>query len=332
MRSSALAVVAVAACPRWCSRRRAGRDSTQAAALVGARRGIRHVAKPGGRSRQVGLYRGARAPRDAAARPMTGERALRGLREAERRFARRRRRRDQERTAQADFNLDQINEGRVLFALADATHDPRYGRAAATLRAQLARNRARPDGGFWHKQIYPEQMWLDGLYMAEPFYAQFAARHADTAAMTDVTRQFLIVAQHLRDSTTGLYYHAWDSARRQPWADPATGRSKNFWGRAVGWYLMAAIDVLDYLPANHPNRPALVRIVQDSPTRRRACRTRAAYGGKCSINRIARAITSRNRRRRCSPTRSPRAREWATSRRNTTRSPRARSTACCISS
>ncbi len=164
---------------------------------------------------------------------------------------------------QADFNLDQINEGRVLFALTDAKRDPRYDRAAATLRAQLAAQPRTKDGGFWHKQIYPEQMWLDGLYMAEPFYAQFAARHADTAAMTDVTRQFLLVAQHLRDSTTGLYYHAWDSARRQPWADPATGRSKNFWGRAVGWYLMAAIDVLDYLPANHPNRPALVRIVQE---------------------------------------------------------------------
>ncbi len=162
-----------------------------------------------------------------------------------------------------DFNLDQINEGRVLFALADAMRDPRYDRAAATLRAQLAAQPRTRDGGFWHKQIYPEQMWLDGLYMAEPFYAQYAQRHADTAAMTDVTRQFLLVAQHLRDSTTGLYYHAWDSARRQPWADPATGRSKNFWGRAVGWYLMAAIDVLDYLPANHPNRPALLRIVQE---------------------------------------------------------------------
>ena len=162
----------------------------------------------------------------------------------------------------ADFNLDQINEGRVLFALADATHDARYPRAADLLRAQLAAQPRTTNGGFWHKKIYPEQMWLDGLYMAEPFYAQFAARHADTSAMTDVTRQFLIVERQLRDPATGLFYHAWDSAHRQPWADPSTGRSKNFWGRAVGWYLMAAIDVLDYLPPNHPNRPALVRIVQ----------------------------------------------------------------------
>jgi unsaturated rhamnogalacturonyl hydrolase len=165
---------------------------------------------------------------------------------------------------QADFNLDQINEGRVLFALSDAIPDRRYQRAADQLRAQLASQPRTADRGFWHKQIYPEQMWLDGLYMAEPFYAEYAQRHAppDTAALTDVTRQFLLVAQHLRDSSTGLYYHAWDSARRQPWADPATGRSKNFWGRAVGWYLMAAVDVLDYLPKNHPNRPAMIEIVR----------------------------------------------------------------------
>ena len=162
----------------------------------------------------------------------------------------------------ADFNLDQINEGRVLFALSDATRDPRYSRAAERLRAQLASQPRTTGGGFWHKRIYPEQMWLDGLYMAEPFYAQFAARHADTSATTDVTRQFVIVERQLRDPATGLFYHAWDSARRQPWADPSTGRSKNFWGRAVGWYLMAAIDVLDYLPPDHPNRPALVHIVQ----------------------------------------------------------------------
>jgi unsaturated rhamnogalacturonyl hydrolase len=163
---------------------------------------------------------------------------------------------------QAEFNLDQINEGRVLFALADVTHDSRYLRVADRLRAQLAAQPRTASGGFWHKKIYPEQMWLDGLYMAEPFYAEFAARARDTAAMTDVTHQFMIVEQQLRDLKTGLYYHAWDSAHQQPWADPITGRSKNFWGRAVGWYLMAAIDVLDYLPTNHRDRPALIRIVQ----------------------------------------------------------------------
>ena len=84
----------------------------------------------------------------------------------------------------------------------------------------------------------------------------------DTAAMNDVARQFLLVARHLRDPKTGLYYHAWDSVREQPWANPETGLSKNFWGRSVGWYLMAIVDVLDYLPKTHKDRPALVRAFQ----------------------------------------------------------------------
>jgi unsaturated rhamnogalacturonyl hydrolase len=161
-----------------------------------------------------------------------------------------------------EYNLDQINEGRALFTLYDRTHDARYMRAADRLREQLRSQPRTAEGGFWHKQIYPQQMWLDGLYMAEPFYAEYARRHADTVAMNDVVRQFLLVARHLRDPKTGLYYHAWDAAREQPWADPATGLSKNFWGRAVGWYLMAAVDVLDYLPATHRDRPELIRIVQ----------------------------------------------------------------------
>jgi unsaturated rhamnogalacturonyl hydrolase len=164
--------------------------------------------------------------------------------------------------ASSEDNLDQINEGRSLFTLYDRTHDGRYMKAAAHLRDQLRTQPRTAEGGFWHKQIYPQQMWLDGLYMAEPFYAEYASRHADTTAMNDVVRQFLLVARHLRDPKTGLYYHAWDSVHQQPWADSATGLSKNFWGRAVGWYLMAAVDVLDYLPKTHRDRPELIRVVQ----------------------------------------------------------------------
>ena len=161
-----------------------------------------------------------------------------------------------------EYNLDQINEGRALFALFDRTHDARYSRASDALRKQLETQPRTAEGGFWHKQIYPQQMWLDGLYMAEPFYAEYAARHADTTAMNDVVHQFLLVARHLRDPKTGLYYHAWDSAHRQAWADTATGLSQNFWGRAVGWYLMAAVDVLDYLPKTHHDRATLIRVIQ----------------------------------------------------------------------
>lgn len=164
--------------------------------------------------------------------------------------------------ARDEYNLDQINEGRELFTLYDRTRDPRYLKAADLLRDQLRAQPRTGEGGFWHKKIYPQQMWLDGLYMAEPFYAQYAARHGDTAAFNDVAKQFLLVARHLRDPKTGLFYHAWDSVHQQPWADTATGLSRNFWGRAVGWYLMAAVDVLDYLPRNHRDRPELIRVTQ----------------------------------------------------------------------
>ncbi|MGH9888944.1 MAG: glycoside hydrolase family 88/105 protein [bacterium] len=162
-----------------------------------------------------------------------------------------------------EYNLDQINEGRALFALADRTGDKRYMRAADALREQLRTHPRTAEGGFWHKKIYPQQMWLDGLYMAEPFYAQYSVRKGDTAAMNDVARQFLLVARHLRDPKTGLYYHAWDSVHEQKWADPNTGLSPNFWGRAVGWYLMAAMDVLDFLPKTHRDRAELIRVTKD---------------------------------------------------------------------
>ncbi len=234
----------------------------------------------------------------------------------------------------SEHNLDQINEGRALFSLLDRTHDARYARAALELREQLRDQPRTPEGGFWHKQIYPDQMWLDGLYMAEPFYAEYALRHGDTAAFTDVAHQFLLAAQHLRDPKTGLFYHAWDSAHSQPWADSATGTSKMFWGRADGWYLMAALDVLDYLPATHPDRER-TRAGRPRSRRRRwlACRTRRpACGGRCSTNRIATATISRRRPRQCSPTRSPKVRASACSTRRTARWPIVRSRECSMSS
>ncbi len=161
-----------------------------------------------------------------------------------------------------EFNLDQINEGRALFPLM-RSGDARYAKAADQLREQLRRHPRTSEGGFWHKQIYPNQMWLDGLYMAEPFYAQYASTHGDTAAFTDVARQFLLTARHTRDPRTGLMYHAWDATRGMFWADTATGLSPNFWGRAMGWYAMALVDALDYMPKGHPDRPAMIRTLRD---------------------------------------------------------------------
>ena len=162
-----------------------------------------------------------------------------------------------------EFNLDQINQGRLLFPLFARTHDARYRTAIETLRTQLRTQPRTAEGGFWHKQIYPQQMWLDGLYVAEPFYVTYAKTFGDTAAFTDALHQFLLLASRARDPRTGLMYHAWDSKHAQPWADSLTGNSPNFWGRAVGWYLMAAMDVLDDLPASHPDRGALLEVVRE---------------------------------------------------------------------
>ena len=162
-----------------------------------------------------------------------------------------------------EFNLDQINEGKLLFPLYAQTHDPRYSKAAHTLREQLRQQPRTREGGFWHKKTYPSQMWLDGLYMAEPFYAQFARDFNEPAAFDDVAKQFLLMARHARDARTGLFYHGWDESRAQPWADSLTGLSPSFWGRAMGWYAMALVDVLDFMPAKHKDRTELIHLLRE---------------------------------------------------------------------
>ncbi len=162
-----------------------------------------------------------------------------------------------------EYNLDQINEGKLLFPLYEATGDERYRKAAYLLRKQLETHPRTREGAFWHKQIYPHQVWLDGIYMALPFYAEFARRFEEPAGFDDVTRQILLAAKHTRHPKTGLFYHAWDERRLQPWANPQTGCSPCFWGRAMGWYAMAIPDVLDHLPGDHPQRGDLVAIFRD---------------------------------------------------------------------
>jgi unsaturated rhamnogalacturonyl hydrolase len=162
-----------------------------------------------------------------------------------------------------EYNLDQINEGKVLFPLYEASGDERYRKAAYLLRKQLETHPRTSEGAFWHKRIYPHQVWLDGIYMALPFYAEFARRFDEPAGFDDVARQILLAAEHARDSVTGLLYHGWDESRRQQWADPETGRSPCFWGRAMGWYAMAIPDVLDHLPEGHPRRGDLVAMFRD---------------------------------------------------------------------
>ena len=160
-----------------------------------------------------------------------------------------------------EFNIDNVNNGRILLLLYKVTGNEKYWKAAGLLRDQLGKQPRTSEGGFWHKKIYPYQMWLDGLYMGEPFYAEYAAYAHDDTAFNDIARQFILMEKHSRDAKTGLLYHAWDESMQQKWADATTGRSPNFWGRAMGWFGMALVDVLDYFPANHPQRKELLSIL-----------------------------------------------------------------------
>jgi len=129
------------------------------------------------------------------------------------------------------------------------------------LRQQIKTHPRTSEGGFWHKRIYPSQMWLDGLYMAEPFYAEYAATFNETKPFDDIARQFILMERHSRDDNTGLLYHGWDESKKQRWANPETGRSPNFWARAMGWYAMALVDTLDHFPQQHPQRAELIAIL-----------------------------------------------------------------------
>ncbi|MGA2242914.1 MAG: glycoside hydrolase family 88 protein [Verrucomicrobiota bacterium] len=162
-----------------------------------------------------------------------------------------------------EYQLDAINPGKTVLALWQITHDERYQKAAALLRRQLDTQPRTADGGFWHKQRYPHQMWLDGLFMGAPFYAEYARLfNGPVSDFDDVAKQIRLVAAHTYDPATGLFYHAWDESKEQPWAIKATGTSSNFWGRAIGWYAMALVDVLDYFPASHPARPEIIATFQ----------------------------------------------------------------------
>ncbi len=160
-----------------------------------------------------------------------------------------------------EYNIDCMNSGKFLFELFDRTKDDRYRNTIILLRNQLKTQPRTSEGGFWHKQRYPNQMWLDGLYMAAPFYAQYAQVFNEPDLFNDVVNQFKVVHKHSYDPKTGLNYHGWDESKQQKWANPETGCSPNFWSRAEGWYAMALVDVLDFLPQNHAGRPKLIEIL-----------------------------------------------------------------------
>ena len=161
------------------------------------------------------------------------------------------------------YNLDFINSGKVLLAMYKETKLPKFKIALDSLRAQLQTQPRTSEGVFFHKKIYPYQIWLDGLYMASPFLAGYGAAFNDPAALDDAVNQILIGAKRTYDAKTGLYFHVYDESRQQKWADKETGHSPNFWGRSIGWLYMAVVDILDFVPQNHPRRAELIAIAKN---------------------------------------------------------------------
>ena len=148
---------------------------------------------------------------------------------------------------EADYNLDNINEGKVLFELYDYFKDEKYKLAIENLYVQLKNQPRTIEGNFWHKKIYPEQIWLDGLYMAQPFYLEYEKRFNDKKNYSDIIKQYRTVHNKMKDDKSGLYYHGYDSSKKMPWCDITTGLSPNFWLRAMGWFLMSMVEILELL-------------------------------------------------------------------------------------
>jgi unsaturated rhamnogalacturonyl hydrolase len=160
-------------------------------------------------------------------------------------------------------NLDMIKSGDVLLYLYPKTKEERFLKAMETLNNQMESQPKTSDGGYWHKKVYPFQMWLDGLYMAEPFHTRYAKEYIEDKVVRqkiydDVVLQFDLIQKHSRDENSGLLYHGWDENKEQRWANKETGNSQHFWSRGMGWYGMAMVDVLDFLPADHKGREKIM--------------------------------------------------------------------------
>lgn len=153
---------------------------------------------------------------------------------------------------ESKYNLDDVNEGRVLFELHEKTRKEKYKKAAAVLRGQLQRQPRTAEGNFWHKAIYPDQVWLDGLYMAQPFYALYE-KHFGNGDYSDTLRQIETVRARMFVDDKRLFCHGYDASRKAFWADPETGRSRSFWLRSIGWFSVALADLIEIVPAGGTN-------------------------------------------------------------------------------
>ena len=160
------------------------------------------------------------------------------------------------------YNIDMIRPATCLLILSNDTGEEKYKKAIPQFVEQMEKHPKTKSGGFWHKKLYPWQMWLDGLYMGSPFLAQYAKEYNQPKWFDEVVDEFILAYEKTLDPTTGLLYHAWDESRQQRWSNPKTGQSPHFWSRAMGWYVMAIVDVLDFLPENHPKRGKLIEILK----------------------------------------------------------------------
>ena len=146
-----------------------------------------------------------------------------------------------------EYSLDNVNPARNLLTLYRLTEKEKYKKAADLVRSQLDTMPRTPSGSFWHKKIYPDQVWLDGIYMAQPFYMEYEKTFRNGAGLKDACDQILRVRDRMKDPVTGLYYHGYDESRKMYWADPETGLSPNFWLRAIGWFMLGLVDCIAVL-------------------------------------------------------------------------------------
>jgi unsaturated rhamnogalacturonyl hydrolase len=161
-----------------------------------------------------------------------------------------------------EYNLDRINPAKNIITVYKRTGNPVYRTALDQFVKQMETHPKTKAGGYWHKSIYPWQMWLDGIYMASPFLAQYAKEFNSPEWFDIVALQIELIYNKTVDNNTGLLVHAWDESCSQQWCDPATGKSRYPWSRAMGWYTMAIVDVLDYFPEDHIERDSLITILQ----------------------------------------------------------------------
>lgn len=163
-----------------------------------------------------------------------------------------------------EHNVDLMCSGRVLFGLLDRTGEARYRRGIETVMLNMRDQPRTRENNFWHKLIYPNQVWLDGLYMAQPFYVEYESRFGTREGYRDTLGQFAGVRRHLFDERKGLYYHGYDESRSVYWADPETGLSKSFWLRSIGWLLMALVDCYELMDCEKADKRLLADLLEEA--------------------------------------------------------------------